>query len=108
MPRVELLYFVGCPAYRRAREHVIEAMKQAGVAGAIEMKCVRHARDARDLDFHGSPTVRVDGRDVDPAGVVKSPEVGLYSRSFVWKGKTFDAPPVEMVKAALTSAGPPR
>src|SRR6476660_7180667 len=98
MPRVEILYFAGCPAYRRARQRTIAAMHDAGVEGAPVMRCVRHLRDARDLDFHGSPTVRVDGRDVDAAGVAKSPEVGLYSRSFLWKGKNYDAPPEEMIR----------
>jgi hypothetical protein len=101
MPTVELLYFAGCPAYRRARQHVVAAMKAAGAGEAPTMVLVRNERDARALDFHGSPTVRVDGRDIDPDGLAKSPEVGLYSRSFAWAGKAFDAPPAEMVAAAL-------
>ena len=106
MPTVEILYFVGCPAYRRARQQAAAAMETVGVKGPIVMTRIRHLRDARDLDFHGSPTVRIDGRDIDPAGALKSREVGLYSRSFTWKGKTYDAPPEDMVRAAL--GGSPR
>lgn len=107
MTRVEILYFAGCPAYRRAKQNAVAAMRAAGLAGEPAMRLVRNLRDAKDLDFHGSPTVRVDGRDIDPPGAQNSPEVGLYSRSFKWGRKTFDAPPPEMVSAALARRGPP-
>ena len=105
---VEILYFVGCPAYRRARGHVIEAMRGLGLSENPAMVRVRHARDAEALDFHGSPTVRVGGRDVDAEGLAASPEVGLYSRTYRWQGKSYDAPPAAMVAAALERrpAGP--
>jgi hypothetical protein len=98
---VEILYFAGCPAYRRARERAIDAMRAAGLPGNPAMLRVRHARDAAALDFHGSPTLRVRGRDIDPAGLADFPEVGLFSRTYRWKGKSYDAPPAEMVAAAL-------
>ena len=101
MAVVEILYFAGCPAYRRAREHAVSAMEAAGHPGDLKMVRVRHARDAQDLDFHGSPTVRVGGRDIDPEGLARSPAVGLYSRPYRWNGKDFDAPPVEMIREAL-------
>ena len=104
MPNVELLYFVGCPAYRRARKAAIDAMRAAGLDGGPAMVLVRHERDARALDFHGSPTVRIDGRDVDPEGLARSAAVGLYSRTFTWRGKTFDTPPGEMIASALRRA----
>jgi hypothetical protein len=104
---VEILYFAGCPAYRRAREHVIEAMRALGLSEDPVMVRVRHGRDASALDFHGSPTVRVGGRDVDAEGLAASAEVGLYSRNYRWNGKAYDAPPVDMVRAALEPR-PPR
>lgn len=107
MPQVEILFFAGCPAYRRARERALAAMKGAGMADEPTMTLVRHARDAKALDFHGSPTVRIDGRDIDPAGLAKSPEVGLYSRVYRWKGKTYDAPPEEMIRGAVAAAFKP-
>ena len=62
---------------------------------------VRHDRDAAALNFHGSPTVRVGGKDIDEAGLAASPEVGLYSRAYRWDGKSYDAPPPEMVRRAI-------
>ncbi len=69
------------------------------------MTLVRSLRDARSLDFRGSPTLRIDGRDIDGEGLARAGEIGLYSRSYVWKKKIYDAPPEDMVRAALAAAG---
>ncbi len=113
MPAVEILYFAGCPSYRKARENAQRAIASAGVEAQLKMTLVRHARDAKRLDFHGSPTVRVDGQDIDPEGLSKAPEVGLLSRGYNFKGHTFAEPPEAMIREALLRAAkkagtPPR
>lgn len=107
MIEVEILYFAGCPAYRRTIERAQRAAKAEGLPVAVRMVLVRHAKDARALNFRGSPTVRVGGRDIDPEGAERSPEVGLYSRSYRWKKKEYDAPPEEMIREALRAGGLP-
>ena len=39
----------------------------------IEMREVRTDEEAEALHFPGSPTIRIDGRDVDPAGADARP-----------------------------------
>jgi hypothetical protein len=39
-----------------------------GVEATVVVREVRTQADAEALGFPGSPTIRVDGRDVDPAG----------------------------------------
>lgn len=107
MTDVQILYFAGCPAYRRTIERTQRAVKAAGLSAPIRMVLVRHAKDARALDFHGSPTLRIEGRDIDPEGAARSPEVGLYSRSYRWKKKEYDGPPEEMILEALRAAFAP-
>jgi hypothetical protein len=102
MPTLEILYFAGCPAYRRARQNAQRAI--AGTQAELKMVLVRHMRDAAALDFHGSPTVRVDGKDVDPDGLSGLPEVGLYSRAYRWQGKDYDVPPEAMIAARVRGA----
>jgi len=97
MTTVEILYYAGCPAYRRTRSRVLEALGQLGIKADLSMVLIRNLRDAGDRDFHGSPTVRVEGRDLDPAGLRTTPDVALVSRTFLWRGKKYDAPPLEMV-----------
>lgn len=107
MLTVEILYFAGCPSYRKARENALRAIAAAGGAVDLKMTLVRHERDAKALDFHGSPSLRIDGRDIDPEGLGRAVEVGLVSRPYRFNGLAFSAPPEAMIREALarTPAG---
>lgn len=107
MTVVEILFFAGCPAYRRARLRVLKQLAELGLAWEVRMIRIRHLRDAKDRDFHGSPTVRVDGRDIEPAWAARSAEVGLYSRTFQWKKREYDVPPEEMLREFFLANRPP-
>ena len=64
--RIEVLYFDGCPNHEAARAMVERVA--AGLELEPEISLVRIADDASAARhrFLGSPTVRVDGRDVEP------------------------------------------
>ncbi len=66
-PRVEILYFDGCPNHGPAPSLVERIAAELGVEPDIELVRVADADEARRLRFLGSPTVRVDGVDVEPA-----------------------------------------
>ena len=68
--RVELLHWNGCPSYPEARELLDDVL--AGRA-EVEVREVTTHEEAEALGFPGSPTIRVDGRDVDPAGASAPP-----------------------------------
>ena len=67
--RVELLYWDGCPSHPQALEDLRAAMRELELdPEAID---VRHidTEDAADAErFTGSPTIRIDGRDVQAPG----------------------------------------
>ena len=65
-PRVEILYFDGCPNHAAARALVERVAAELRVEPQIELVDVTDAAAAAQLRFLGSPTVRVDGRDVEP------------------------------------------
>lgn len=65
-PRVEILYFEGCPNHEPARALVEQVATQLGVQPQVNLVVVPDAEAAARLRFLGSPTVRVDGRDVEP------------------------------------------
>jgi hypothetical protein len=65
-PRVEILYFEGCPSHEPARALVERVGAQLDVQPQVELVLVPDADAAAELRFLGSPTVRVDGRDVEP------------------------------------------
>jgi hypothetical protein len=65
---VELFYWKGCPSYPEAHELLAGVLRANGSATEIRMHEVKTAEEAEELRFPGSPTIRIDGRDVDPAG----------------------------------------
>ena len=64
--RVEILARRDCPARDLAISLVDEAIFATGVPARVELIDVVTEDQARRRRFLGSPTVRVDGRDVDP------------------------------------------
>ncbi len=65
-PRVEILYFAGCPNHEAARALVERVAADLEVQPDIDLVEVPDADAATRLRFLGSPTVRVNGRDVEP------------------------------------------
>jgi hypothetical protein len=63
---VEILYFDGCPNHEPARALVERVSSELGIKPMIRMVEVPDIETAQRLRFLGSPTVRVDGRDVEP------------------------------------------
>jgi hypothetical protein len=79
--RIELLYFNGCPNHEAFLPRLRELLDQAGVDEGIHLRRVESAEAAERERFLGSPTLRVDGRDVEPAGAERS-DFGLKCRLY--------------------------
>lgn len=68
-PHVELLFWDGCPSHPRALADLRAALVDAGLdPDGIDVREVPDDAAARREAFTGSPTVRIDGRDVVDAG----------------------------------------
>lgn len=65
--RIELLTTLECPHAARQEEILRSALVEEGYGPNIERIVVSDLDNAAGLGFHGSPTVRIDGRDVVPA-----------------------------------------
>jgi hypothetical protein len=65
-PRVEILYFDGCPNHEPARALVDRLARELDVEPETELVQVADPEAAAMLRFLGSPTMRVDGVDVEP------------------------------------------
>jgi len=65
-PLVEILYFEGCPNHEPARALVQRIAAELRVEPQIDLLKVVDADAATEQRFLGSPTVRVNGRDVEP------------------------------------------
>lgn len=65
--KVEVLSVTGCPHHDAAMELVRQALVSAGLPVEIEVRWIDDAAQASTLDLRGSPTVRIDGENVEPA-----------------------------------------
>lgn len=98
---VELLYWDGCPSYPEARELLAAVLADKGVDAEIRMHHVETHAEAKALRFPGSPTIRIDGRDVDPRGAETPP--ALTCRVYhLPDGRVSPIPSREDLEAALT------
>jgi hypothetical protein len=66
---VEFLFWEECPSHAEALQLLREVLADLGRGDEpVEIVEVHTHEDAERLAFLGSPTIRVDGRDVDPEG----------------------------------------
>jgi hypothetical protein len=71
--RIEFLFWAGCPSHPEARELLDAVLADRGMSAEIEVREIFTQDDAVELAFPGSPTIRVEGRDVDPEGAALPP-----------------------------------
>jgi hypothetical protein len=79
-PRVELLWWEGCPSVDRALAELRVAVEDAGLdPDSISVRHVGSDEEAEAERFIGSPTIRLDGRDIFPTD---DEAVGLNCRVY--------------------------
>ena len=64
--RVECFFSDGCPAAEPTSAMVEAVLEQTGVEAKVSTTVVADEQAAEQYRFLGSPTVRVNGRDVEP------------------------------------------
>jgi hypothetical protein len=97
---VEFLYWAGCPSHPEARELLEEILQARGADAAVNVREVRTQEEARKLAFPGSPTIRIDGRDVDPAGAEEPPSLSCRIYRLP-NGRVSPVPTREQIEEAL-------
>lgn len=63
--RVEVLFVPGCPNYEPALERLKRVLVSEGLDVEVYGVPVNAGQDATALMFPGSPTIRIDGEDVE-------------------------------------------
>jgi hypothetical protein len=73
---IEFLFWEECPSHTEALQLLREVLADVGRDGEpVEILEVRTHDAAQRLSFPGSPTIRVDGRDVDEEGAAARPSL---------------------------------
>ena len=71
--KIDLYWWEGCPSHPEALALLEDVLVANGVEAEIELHEVTTDEEATRLRFPGSPTIRIDGRDIDPAGAESPP-----------------------------------
>ena len=99
--KIEFLYWEDCPSHPQAWSILQEAMAELGVEIPVEQIEVVTDEDAERLAFPGSPTIRVNGVDMDPDGAAQM-GTALTCRIYrLQDGRFSPVPTKEMIRQAL-------
>jgi hypothetical protein len=105
VPKIQFLYWEDCPSHPEAWQLLQEVQAEEGLDWPVERILVTNDQDAQRWDFPGSPTIRVDGRDLDPQGAVQM-GVALACRVYrLEDGRFSPVPSRETIRRGLRAAG---
>ena len=97
-PVIELLYFDGCPGHEQLLPTIAQLAVQSGAE--LRLRRVESPEAAERERFLGSPTVRVNGVDVDP-GAAERTDFGLKCRIYRSRAVQSPLPPELWLRTAL-------
>ena len=100
---IEILYFEGCPNHGPALQRVQDLLKEEGLSAEIVQIQISDPAAAREIGFLGSPSVRVNGLDVEPTARVAH-EYGMMCRTYVSDAGREGLPSREVIRRALREA----
>lgn len=101
-PQIEFLYWPDCPSHHDALRRLHEVMAEMGLDQPITEIEVSTEEEAEQLQFPGSPTIRVNDVDVDPEGAALM-EVSLTCRLYrLEDGRASPLPSRGMIRRALS------
>ena len=101
--KVEIRYFEGCATYLTAEETLKELLADEGIEADVELVAVHTDEEAQRLRFPGSPTIRVDERDLFPVGEREDWRLGC--RIYGTPQGVMGSPTAEMLREALAARG---
>lgn len=95
--KIEVLFVPGCPNVAPAVERIRTVLASEALTVKVESVPVATIEDAKALTFSGSPTVRINGDDVEPVLA----NVGLACR--LYNNRT-GVPSEEVLRLAIMKA----
>lgn len=100
MKKVEVYYFEDCPNAQPAIELVRETIAGLKIDAEVQLVQVKDHDDALACKFLGSPSIRIDGKDLE-AGENATTQYSLRCRTYPSPTGPTGVPPKELLIAAL-------
>ncbi|MEP7345260.1 MAG: mercuric transporter MerT family protein [Gemmatimonadaceae bacterium] len=102
--KIEILYFDGCPHYMPAVELVNEVLREERSTAQVVAVNVPDQTTALATGFLGSPTIRVNGLDVEPEARALR-DYGITCRTYQANGRMEGLPSRELIRQAIREDG---
>lgn len=99
--KVELFYSRTCHVWKEAMENVCTAIAELGLKVPVCVSRIEDDREAAEKGFPGSPTVKINGRDVDPMFDKIKVFKANTCRVYMYGGECYEFPPKKLVLEAL-------
>jgi hypothetical protein len=97
---IEFRYWEDCPSHEAALERLCQAMAEEGIKTPVNVVKVESREQAEHLRFIGSPTILVNGLDIQPPP--SDAHYALTCRTYYLEdGRVSPLPSLEMIRRAL-------
>jgi hypothetical protein len=100
---IHFLWWEGCPSHPKARQRLQEVLGELKLSVEPESVEIKTDEEAERWHFPGSPTILVNGRDIDPNASTQPSRLTcrLY---FMEDGRPSPLPSKEMIRRAIEKA----
>ena len=95
---IEFLYFDGCPSYIPALENLEQVVTKDFPTATVKLIRIDSQQDSEKYGFMGSPSIRVDGRDLEDKQGASSYNCRLYQI----EGKLSGVPSANFIREKIT------
>jgi len=99
MTKIEFLYFEGCPSYKPALDYLKEVIDEENIDAKLELILVESPEDAQKVGFQGSPSIKVNGIDLED----KNDGFFFNCRLYSVDGELSGTPSKEFIREKLLS-----
>ena len=99
---IRFLYSDQCPSHDEAIERLRKVLNEEGINAMIIVVRVETFEDAKRYQYPGSPTIFIDGHDIDP---LPTHEYAPTCRAYrLEDGRISPLPSVSMIRKAVRAA----
>ena len=103
MVRVAFLFYEDCPSHELALERLREVLDEEDVDAEVEVVKVESEEQAQERHFVGSPTILLNGQDIDPPP--SDSHYALTCRVYhLEDGRISPLPSRDMIRQAIDAA----
>ncbi len=100
--KIEFLYFKSCPSHKQAISNLKAALRESGIRASLTLIAVESPEKAAQVGFQGSPSIRINGKDIEG----KNDGISYSCRIYPIGGKMTGVPTKEYIREKLRQFQP--